>query len=216
MLSVFRIVNQPVTSNCFVLFDNAVGNDCVLIDPGSKDESELLAFLEKEKLKPQYIILTHEHFDHCWGVNQLVELYHIPVVCSALCADCIKYEKRNCSIFYDVNERFEINSETINVESLNNEMLFAGSVLRFYMTYGHTNSSMSFTIDNYLFTGDTLIKDLRTVTKLPTGSVTKLQESIELFRSMQGKKYMVYPGHGDLFELDGYDLELMVNGDVPK
>ena len=54
------------------------------------------------------------------------------------------------------------------------------------------------------------------MTKLPTGSVVKLQESIELLRNMQGKGYMVYPGHGDLFELDGYDLELMVKGEIPK
>ena len=67
-----------------------------------------------------------------------------------------------------------------------------------------------------LFTGDTLIKDLRTVTKLPTGSVVELQESIELFKSMQGKGYKVYPGHGALFELDGYDLELMIKGGIPQ
>ena len=95
MLSVHTIVNNPVPSNCFVLYDKAVGRKCVVVDPGSKSDGELFAFLDKEDLVPQYIILTHEHFDHCWGVNELVEKYQIPIICSELCAECIRYEKRN-------------------------------------------------------------------------------------------------------------------------
>lgn len=65
-------------------------------------------------------------------------------------------------------------------------------------------------MDKDLFTGDTLIKDLHTVTKLTTGSVAKLRVSMELLSSLQGKGYAVYPGHGEVFELDGYNLELMM------
>lgn len=216
MVAVHRIVNSPVPSNCFVLYDKAVCNDCIIVDPGGKSDDELFCFINRESLQPKYIVLTHEHFDHCWGVNDLVERYHIPIVCSALCAECIKYEKRNCSVFYDINERFVINSETIDVESINNELPFAGYALRFFPTYGHTNASVCFTVAGYLFTGDTLIKDLRTVTKLPTGSVEKLQETKKILQNLQGKGYMVYPGHGDVFELDGYDLDMMFKGDVPK
>lgn len=216
MLTIHQFINCPVPSNCFVLYNKAVGRECIVVDPGSKSDVELSAFLEEEGLVPQYIILTHEHFDHCWGVNELVRKYQIPIVCSALCAECLPLEKRNCSVFYDYNERFVITSKTISVESLNNVLPFGGNEIRFFMTPGHTNASVCFTIEQNLFTGDTLIKDLRTVTKLPTGSVAKLQESIGLFKNMQGKEYMVYPGHGDLFKLDGYDLELMIKGEVPK
>lgn len=216
MLSIHKIVNHPVPSNCFVLYDKAVCNDCTIVDPGCKLGDEIFAFIKNEKLIPRYIILSHEHFDHCWGVNAIVERYHIPIVCSALCAECIQFEKRNCSVFYDNKERFVITSQTISVESLNHVLPFNDNEFRFFETPGHTNASICFTIDQKLFTGDTLIRNLRTVTKLPTGSVVKLQESIELLRNMQGKGYMVYPGHGDLFELDGYDLELMVKGEIPK
>lgn len=216
MLSIYTIVNNPVPSNCFVLYDKAAGKECIVVDPGSKSDDGLFSFLEEEELKPIFIILTHEHFDHCWGVNELVEKYHIPIVCSALCAECIKFEKRNCSVFYDNKGMFVINSETISVESLNNVLPVLGTELCFFSTPGHTNASICFTVGMKLFTGDSLIKDLRTVTKLPTGSVAKLKESIDLFRSMQGNGYMVYPGHGDFFDLDEYDLELMINGDIPK
>ena len=118
MLSVHRLVNTPVTSNCHVLYDKDVSNDCVIIDPGSKSEKALFDFLKQEELIPKYIILTHEHFDHCWGVNALVAMYGVPVVCSQLCSEAIKYEKRNCSIFYDFFERLTITSVTISTESI--------------------------------------------------------------------------------------------------
>ena len=121
MFEVHSFVNSPVISNCYVLFDQTASNECIIVDPGSKDEKELLDYLWKEKLEPKYIILTHEHFDHCWGVNQLVEKYNLPIVCSELCADAIKYEKRNCSVFYDNTEAFSINQGTISIESLDNE-----------------------------------------------------------------------------------------------
>lgn len=206
MLSVKTLVNSPVPSHCYVLYDKDVGKECIIIDPGSKDEVELFTLLEKEELTPKYIILTHEHFDHCWGVNQLVEWDHIPIVCSQLCAEAIKNEKRNCSMFYDNKEAFVIDSKTISTESIDFELIFSNQKISFYLTPGHTDASISFVIGKYLFTGDTLIKDLRTVTKLPTGSVGKLKESLSVYTDMQGEGYVVYPGHGDSFDLDEYEL----------
>lgn len=204
MLTVQRFVNSPVTSNCYVLYDKEKINDSIIIDPGSNNEDELFDFIEQEVLQPKYIILTHEHFDHCWGVNQLVEKYHIPIVCSELCAEAIQNVKRNCSVFYDNKEAFTINSEFLSVESLSHVMRFNDNPIQFFQTPGHTEASISFVIEGYLFTGDTLIKDEKTVTKLPTGSKERLKESMMLYEQMKGKGLVVCPGHGDEFELDGY------------
>ena len=210
MLSIHTIVNKPVSSNCFVLYDNSVGHECIVVDPGSKGDDDLFAFLEEEGLEPQYIILTHEHFDHCWGVNELVKKYNVPIVCSKQCANCIKYEKRNCSVFYDNNESFVINSPSISVEELNYVLPFAGTELRFFASPGHTDASVCLTAGRCIFTGDTLIKDLRTVTKLPTGSMVKLLETKERLLQLKGKEYIVYPGHGDIFDFDQYDIKKII------
>ena len=206
MLIVHQIINSPIPSNCFVLYDKAVGDDCIIIDPGSRRDDEIFGYLDEKDLIPKYIILTHEHFDHCWGVNELVERYSIPIVCSSVCADFIRYEKKNCSVFYDNIERFVINTPTISIESLNNILSFAKTELRFFVSPGHSDASICFTIQKHLFTGDTLIKDVSTVTKLPTGSVKKLKESFELLSRFQGNGYIVCPGHGDVFRLDEYEL----------
>lgn len=215
MLVVKRIINTPVPSNCFVVYDKSENTNCIIVDPGTKDNEELIAYISEQELSPVYIILTHEHFDHCWGVNSFVKRYDVPILCSERCIECIKYDKKNCSVFYDINERFTIDSKSISVESLDYVLPFAGTRLQFFNTPGHSEASVCFTIGRHLFAGDTLIKDLRTVTKLPTGSVVKLRKTIDFLKQMQGKGYVVCPGHGEIFELDGYNLELMEEGDIP-
>ncbi len=206
MLVVRRIINKPVPSNCYVLYDNIVGGNCVIIDPGSRLCNTIVDFIFKKGLKPRYIILSHEHFDHCWSVNQLVNLYRIPIVCSQLCAEAIKDKKKNCSIFFDSSCGFTIKNLTISVESLDFLLRVGNTNLRFFRTPGHTDASICILVEHYLFTGDTLIKNLPTVTKLPTGSNVKLEATISFFESLQGNGYEVYPGHDRPFLLDGYNL----------
>lgn len=210
MLRVFKLVNTPVTSNCYILYDKEYGKECIIVDPGSKDEAELFGYLEQESLDPKYIILTHEHFDHCWGVNALAAKYGVPVVCSQLCSEAIKYEKRNCSVFYDNKEAFTSNCVTISIESISKKLTFAGEEIRFFNTPGHTDASICFVVGGNLFTGDTLIKDEKTVTKLPTGSKDKLKETLLTFHTLQGQSLKVYPGHGEGFELDSYGFNLVI------
>ncbi|MBO5407314.1 MAG: MBL fold metallo-hydrolase [Bacteroidales bacterium] len=212
MLIIHRIINIPVPSNSYVIFDKAAGRDCIIIDPGTKNNEELIEFLGKENLVPRFIVLTHEHFDHCWGVNHLLEQYQAPIICSQSCSEAIKSAKRNCSVFYDNRGAFVIISYTLTVERLNFTLNMWGKNVKFYLTPGHTEASICFKIDRYLFTGDTLIKNEKTVTKLPTGSVEKLKESIGLLTGLQGSKLVVYPGHGESFDLNEYDLSISLNG----
>ena len=206
-MNVKRIINEPVPSNCYVLYNKAEGGNCVVVDPGSRDNTKLLNFLNENNLSPKYIVLTHEHFDHIWGVNEIVERYQVPIVCSELCSYRIKDSFDNCSAMYDDMMAVIINSPVVSIESLGNELQMGGEWIRFYSTPGHSNACVSLLVDGYLFTGDALIKDLKTVTKLPTGSKRRQKETIETLRELQGHELLVYPGHGDPFQLDGYDLQ---------
>lgn len=201
-----RFINEPVPSNCYVIYNGVKDRSCVVVDPGSRNNTELLSFLEDNSLAPQYIILTHEHFDHIWGVNELVARYKAPIVCSELCSQRIKDSFDNCSAMYDDSMAVIINEPTISIQSINFSLPFGGCQLKFYETPGHTDASICFTLNGCLFTGDTLLKDLKTVTKLPTGSKDKLKETLQIFRTMQCQGLKVYPGHRDSFDLDGYDL----------
>ncbi len=209
-MQIKKFINDPVPSNSYVLFDKTKSSDCIVVDPGSKDISPLLSFLEENQLTVKYVILTHEHFDHCWGTDAIVEKYHSPIIFTKLCAECIREESRNCSAYYDSEEGFIIQHESISIEDLNYQLPFAGAILSFFRTPGHTDASMSFTMGRCLFTGDALIKDKRTYTKLPTGSIEGVKQSFRSIRLLQGKGYVIYPGHGEPFELDSYDLNKML------
>ena len=63
-----------------------------------------------------------------------------------------------------------------------------------------------FVIDKYVITGDLLIKDLKTVTKLKSAKKEELPAVVDLLQNLKGRGLIVLAGHGDCFELDNYDL----------
>lgn len=205
MIEVKRLINYPISSNCFVVFDKAKGFHCIIIDPGSEIQSKLFEYLDSNNLVPEFIILTHEHFDHCWGVNGLREKYNdIKLVCSAECSNTIQDRKKNYSVFYE-QPGFEVNAADIVIDD-NCSFKLNDLDVNFTLAKGHSASGLIIIIQNYVFTGDELIKDLKTVTKLKTGSKEKLLDSINFLRKLKGRGLIVCPGHGETFELDNYEF----------
>lgn len=191
------IKNKPINSNSFILYNNS-GSDCIIIDPGTRDCEELLQFTTQNNLSPKYILLTHEHFDHIWGVNKLIELFNCKIVCSEKCLEFIANKKKNLSVFYD-NIGFEIVPNNVHIV-LNNKLKICGYTIQFKETLGHSLGSISFWIKDMFFGGDLLIKDTCTVTKLPGGSKKQLKDSLIGLNEYFSKRDMVvYPGHGETF-----------------
>lgn len=206
-LEIIRIENFPVSSNCYILFDKTLGNDCLVVDPGSEYSVNLEHQLQTLRLNPLYIILTHEHFDHIWGCNYLISKYGSRVICSEVCSLAINNAKRNHSLFYN-QIGFVVPVADLLLETIGYKMYWQIYDVVFFSALGHTNSGICFTIGKYLFTGDSLIKGLRTVTKLFTGSKAELAITIAKIEGMKGNGYIVCPGHGEMFNLDTYNTNL--------
>jgi hydroxyacylglutathione hydrolase len=200
-----RIKNKPVDSNSYVIYRQGESS-CVVIDPGTAGCADLLEFIHHHRIVPDYIFLTHEHFDHIWGVNKLKDSYHCKIVCTQDCAEKIVDKKKNMSIFYD-QVGFETYSADIIVNN-NSKIQWSNSSFVFMETPGHTDGCLCISIDDKLFTGDTILKEFKTVVKLPGGSKKKLRRSLELiFSRFNGKSTEVYPGHGTIFFLEESSLE---------
>lgn len=204
-IEIVRMINKPIASNCFLIFDLEINHNCLVVDPGSECADELNDKLLELGLYPEYILLTHEHFDHIWGCNFLIETYHSKIICSSVCSAAIQNPKRNHSLFYN-QKPFKVPAADICLEEIGFEWKWNEKEFHFFMAEGHTDAGVCFRIENFLFTGDTLLKDLRTVTKLFCGSKEKLMITIDKIRELQKQGYLVCPGHGDCFELDNYDL----------
>ena len=195
-----RIVNKPIDSNSYVIWKKD-SNQCVVVDPGSEDSGELINFFDKNQLVPEYIILTHEHFDHIWGVNKLKDLYNPKIVCSFECASHIIDAKKNLSLFFN-QIGFETYQADLAIESIHNRLHWNNTTIEFIKTLGHSQGSISFYIENNLFCGDLMIKGHKTITKLPGGNKHQLKESINnIFSEFCHSKTIVFSGHGDIFTL---------------
>lgn len=207
-LLVKTIKNQPIDSNCFVLY-NDLDLTCIVVDPGMEDCKELLFFLEENKLFPKYIILTHEHFDHIYGVNKLLELFDSILVCTKKCLEAIVDKKKNLSIFYN-QVGFKVSPKKKQLVS--NEILSINNLkIQFKETPGHSLGSVSFWINDMLFTGDVLIKDVKTVTKLPGGSKLEFNKTLKELKGLFSEKDMVvYPGHGEIFSWNEIDFSKII------
>lgn len=197
-----RIINEPISSNCYILYKEGV-KSCLIIDPGSKENQRLQLFLKEKKLVPEYVVLTHEHFDHVGGVLSLQKDYSFKLVCSNACGEAISDSKKNLSLFHD-GVGFIIDIPFISIDEINYKLDCLGELIEFYPTMGHTPGSISILVKNQLFCGDLMIQGERTITKLPGGSKKLVKDSIDWIVSSLGLEILIYSGHGDPFILKDY------------
>lgn len=214
MVEQTRLINAQFNSNTYILsMEDEVS--VWLVDPGdAQPVFDWIRQYNKKDLKG--ILLTHTHFDHIYGVNELLEKYP---ECLIYVAN--EYGKEGLTNIKQNGSKYTGNPIVIekhaNIRFFEHKMnLWPNVELSSLITPGHSDDSICFMIENLLFTGDTLIKGLRTVTKIRGGSVEKLTDSIQHFKQWQGLGYLVCPGHGEEFDLDKYDLGRAINGSNTK
>lgn len=95
-MEIKTFVNNPLPSNCFLIIKD---EHVIVVDPGSKDCSELITYIKSKKFIVDYIILTHDHFDHVWGADKLRGEFDAPIVCSGICKNKLS-TPRIISIYY--------------------------------------------------------------------------------------------------------------------
>jgi hydroxyacylglutathione hydrolase len=59
------------------LIINEENQYCAIVDPG--ESKPIIKFLQANKLKPTAILITHHHYDHTGGIQELLKPYQIPV-----------------------------------------------------------------------------------------------------------------------------------------
>lgn len=205
-LEIIRIINRPIDSNCYIIFDESINNECVIIDPGSEKIDNLINLINELSLNPRFIILTHEHYDHCWGVNDLrAKFPHIKLICSSYCSSAIQNTKLTYSHYYCKPE-FTIKPADIIVEDVEGKISWNDYLITCSQAKGHSLSSIFIFIRSAIFTGDTLIMNSKTITRFKTGSKSDLENTLQKMLSYKGKGFLVHPGHGEISVLDVYDL----------
>lgn len=160
----------------------------VLIDPGDKWEG----FIDVEK-----VLLTHAHFDHIYGLNELLKASpNIRIYTNSCGKDMLLNAKKNMSFYHETPFTIEIEKENsiILVDDGEEIQLDNGQVAKAIFTPGHNPSCITWLIDDLLFTGDAYIPDVKIVTNLPGGNKTQSQQSINIIKELAiGRE--ICPGH---------------------
>ena len=108
MIHVERFINELMTSNCYLVVDEE-SEHCVCIDPASEKSEREIAYIKNNGILLDYIILTHEHTDHTWGVNALLERFpSAKVICSERCKLALAKEAKICFLFFMIGPTMSI------------------------------------------------------------------------------------------------------------
>lgn len=189
-----RIVNSVFTSNTYLLSE-AISNDCWLVDIG--DVQSILNIMSDSSCV-RGVFLTHTHYDHIYGINQLVNLYpDCKVYTSEHGREGLRSDKLNFSRYHDD----PIVYEGTNIELLRegDEIeLFPGKTMKVLETPGHDWSCLTYYTEQDIFTGDAFIPGLKTVTSFPRSN--KLDAAIsmqKILRMSDGRD--LYAGHGTFY-----------------
>lgn len=202
MLKIERFVNQLMASNCYVVVDEERGH-CLCIDPASEKSEKEIAFIEQNGLTLDYIILTHEHTDHNWGVNALKQYFPCSLlVCSELCNRYVKNTNHAYFLLYfdDPDYRYEIPPADVIINSDYRIKWYENQIV-FVITPGHSYGSMCIDINGNLFTGDTIMP-YKPYFNGRDSNQDDWAASIERMAALYQPINNIYPGHGDVLRFD--------------
>lgn len=202
MIKVERFVNELMSSNCYLVVDEE-SKHCLCIDPASEKSDREISYIKGNGLTLDYIILTHEHTDHTWGVNALVKFFpSSKVVCSEVCKQNLDKEFQAYFLLYYNNPDYHYTVCKVDktVEELKGFLEWCKNTILFVPTPGHSMGSICIFLKGMLFTGDAIMQYKPYINKR-NGSMDLFYESVEKIIATFHGETMVFPGHGDLFFL---------------
>ena len=173
-----RIINEEYDQNCYLVYDE--DKTGLIIDPGSKGEI-IYKKTDSMGINVKYIFLTHCHYDHIEGIEELRKVLNAEVVSTFECNQNIQNPMINLSSLFS----FPIKAGPADI------------IVKTILTPGHTNGGACFLIGEDLFSGDTLFLNSVGRWDFPTGDERILKESIKTKLFKLDDDTVVHPGHGN-------------------
>ena len=200
MIEIRRYVSSLLSSNMYVVVE---GRHAIVIDP-FEDISAA------EGLNIDYILLTHEHYDHISGVNLWKKARDAPVLCSKPCAENIRNPKKNLAYYFkdfcELQTWIKIGTlPSYDPEyaceadvTFDDHMSFEwhGHQWDLFELPGHSMGSIGMILDgSSFFSGDSLLENFDISLRIPGGSKKKWNETGAKRIAQVPEGIRVYPGH---------------------
>ena len=170
---IFKQVFDKKSSTYTYLIASSKGREALIIDPVLENVEEYLKLLTELDLKLVKVIDTHIHADHVTGATKLKD--------KTKCATIMGENTPANSVEIKVKDE-----EIIELDHLKIKALY---------TPGHTSDSYSFLMNNYLFSGDTLLINGTGRTDFQNGSSKDAYNSIFNKLLKLPDETLLYPAH---------------------
>ena len=170
---IFKQLFDTKSSTYTYIIASAKGREAIIIDPVIENVNEYIELLKNLDLKLVKVIDTHIHADHVTGASKLQKATN----CTTLMGEHTPAD------MVDIKVK---DGEIIDIDNLKIKSLY---------TPGHTSDSYSFLLDNYLFTGDTLLINGTGRTDFQNGSSKDAYNSLFNNLLKLPEETLVYPGH---------------------
>lgn len=197
-MKVQSFICNMLHENCFVVYDET-SREAAIIDPGfywANEQQQLTEFIRTQELQVKYLLCTHLHFDHIFGVPFVEDTFGVKL--SADLSDAPWIDNFNNSV-----SRFGIRANgaprPVSHPLHDGDILSLGSSqLECISTPGHSAGGMCFYAadSKILIAGDTLFQGSIGRTDFSDGNYAQLIQSIQKRLLTLPPDTIVYPGHG--------------------
>ena len=170
---IFKQVFDQKSSTYTYLIASSRGREALIIDPVLENVNDYIKILNDLNLKLVKVIDTHIHADHVTGASKLKDVTQ----CSTIMGE-------------------HTPAESVEIKVKDDEFIKLDSIkLRAMYTPGHTSDSYSFLMNEYLFSGDTLLINGTGRTDFQNGSAKESYNSIFNKLLKLPDETLVYPAH---------------------
>ena len=170
---IFKQVFDQNSSTYTYIIASAEGREALIIDPVLENVEDYIKLLTELNLKLVKVIDTHIHADHVTGAGKLRD--------KTQCVTIMGEHTPTDAVEIKVKDE-----EIIKLDQLKIKALY---------TPGHTSDSFSFLMNNYLFSGDTLLINGTGRTDFQNGNSKDAYNSLFNRLLKLPDETLVYPAH---------------------
>lgn len=182
-------IEPPIENNNYLLIDEE-SKEAAIVDCSSMDNSILIE-LKKNNAILKYVLLTHGHFDHIGGLNDLPE--GVQVLMHENDMEWIK----EVNTYLPMIGMPSMEVPKIHKHIKDNDIIKLGNTeIKVIHTPGHTQGGVCYYTEGHLFSGDTIFRESVGRCDLPGGDFNQIVDSIEQRIFELPEETIIYPGHG--------------------